>query len=236
MNNIINRRRHKRIALGHLNVQAKTVLSSECKILDMGLKGVCIATTHWLSLNNSYSIKFNLDEKRISNKGTVRWVKLVGNKKEGNLDSMPVYMTGMEFETVLTESGKDIARVLTEFSENGEKRLSGHRVKLKNNGKAVFNVLHEYPIRQISSGGMLVETEHELRLGEIFSWAFNFPEDVNIIRCRGRITSRIESFSTNRKRYHAGVQFVAMEKEDRIKLARFVMKAMISGLKAPSLH
>lgn len=236
MNSMVKRRRHKRIDLENIHVQAKTVLSSECKILDMSLKGVCVATSQWLNINNEYSIKFHLDGKPVSNKGTVRWVRLVGNKRGNNQDSIPIYLTGIEFKDVLTDSGRDIIHVLDEYSENKENRLRGNRFKINAPGKAVFNVLQEFPIRQISSGGMLVEADHELLPGGAFPWTFYFPGDDDIIRCKGRIISRLETFSHTKRRYNIGVEFVDMQKEDRRKLARFVMKAMFSELKTALLN
>ena len=236
MNYMLERRRHRRVGLETMNIQAKTVLSSDCKILDIGLQGVRVATTQWLNLNNEYSIKFNINGRQVFNKGTVRWARLVDSQKGKNQDSVPVYMTGIEFNAVLTDKAKDIIDVMDEFSEDKEKRFSGKRLQIKTPAKAVFNVLREYPIKQISSGGMLVETDHEFLPDETFSWAFNFPEEVNIIRCRGRIVSCQRTLIDHRKRYSVGIEFIDIEKEERVKLARFIMKAICSELKTSLLN
>jgi hypothetical protein len=231
MDFMLKRRRHKRVDLEATSVQAKTFLTSDCRILDMGLQGVRVATTQWLNLDNEYSIKFNINGRQVFNRGTVRWARLVGNQKGRNQDSIPIYMTGIEFSAVLTDKAKDIIGVLDEYSEDEEKRFSGQRLQIKTPVKAVFNVLREYPIRQISSGGMLVETDHELQQDKILSWAFNFPDDVNIIRCRGRVISCRRTVLHHRKRYSVGIEFIDLQQVDRVKLARFIMKAMCSELK-----
>jgi hypothetical protein len=202
----------------------------------MGLQGVCLATTQWLPINNNYTFKFNLDGKLVSNKGTVRWVKLVGNKKGENQDSVPVYLTGIEFKSVLTDKGRDLARVLDEYSTQGEKRLSGKRFKINAPGKTVFNILHEYPIRQISSGGMLVETDLELHLEKTFPWVFSYPGDDRPIQCKGKVVSRLETFTENKRRYSIGVAFTDLQHEERKHLARFIMKAMFQGLKTSLMN
>jgi hypothetical protein len=233
---MLKKRRHKRISLQDMDIQAKTVVSSECRILNMGLQGVCLATTQWLPINNDYSLKFNLDGKLVSHKGTVRWVKLVGNKKGEKQDSVPVYLTGIEFKSVLTDKGRDIIHVLDEYSTKGEKRLSGNRFNINAPGKAVFNILHKYPIRQISSGGMLVETDLALHLEKTFPWTFSFPGDDRIIQCNGKVVSRLETFNKNKRRYDIGVAFTDMQQENRIHLTRFIMKAMFHGLKTATLN
>lgn len=233
---MINRRRHKRIGLEHMEIPAKTIITSECKILDMGLNGVRILTTQWLNMKSNYTIRFNIDGKPVSNKGTVKWVKLIDNVKNANQDSMPIYMTGIEFQSVFTDNGKDMLQIVDEYSANGEHRLSGTRLKIKSPGKAVFNILQEYPIRQISSGGMLVETNHELPLEKTFPWAFNFPGDDNIVRCDGRVVSSLKAFGKKQKRFKNCVAFVDMPKEYRAHLARFILKAMNSEVKAAPLY
>lgn len=233
---MINRRRHKRIGLEHLDIPAKTVLTSECAILDMGLQGIRLITTQWLNINSDYSIKFNLDGRLVSNKGTVKWVKLIDSKKSDNQDSTPIYIAGIEFQSVFTDDGKDIIHVLDEYSANEENRLSGMRLKIDSPGKAVFKILQEYPIRQISSGGMLVETNLELPLEKIFPWAFSFPGEDTVIRCNGRIVSRIKLFSKNQKRFQSGIAFQDMQNKDRTNLARFIMKTVCSEVKTASLY
>lgn len=235
MNAFAQKRRHKRIGLEHMDVAAKTVFSSECKILDIGLNGVCIATTQWMTTDHDYSIKFHLDGKLVSNSGTVRWVKLVGTRQGGNGDAVPIYMAGIEFKSVFTGTGRDIIHLLNTYAENKENRLSGKRFKLKTPAKAFFHILKDCRIKQISSGGMLIETDLDFLVNNKYSWAFHFPGDDRIIRCKGRIASRIGSSGSSRL-HRMGVAFVDMQKDDRINLTHFVMKAMFTGLKTSLLH
>ena len=232
MNTIAERRRHKRIGLEHIEIAAKTVIPSECKILDIGMSGVCVATTQWLPINNTYSIKFHHNGTTVSHTGTVRWVKLVGTKKGINEDSVPIYMTGMEFKSVLTDTGRGIIRVLDRCADKEDNRQNGNRFKLKLPAKAVFNILKECRIRQISTGGMLIETDLDLLPDKLYSWAFSFPGDDHVICCTGRIVSHAEAFIKSSRRHHFGVAFADVKKENRKNLTRFVMKAMFAGLKA----
>ncbi len=202
----------------------------------MGIRGVRLSTTQSLNIDDEYSIKFNIGGRQINNKGTVRWARLVGNQKGNDQDSVPIYMTGLEFESVLTEKGQEMVQVLGECSEKDERRFSGKRLQIATPRKTVLNVFREYPIRQISSGGMLVEADQQLLPERRFFWAFNFPEDDNIIRCQGRVASCRESFLNNRKRYNVGIEFVDVPRHDRIRLSRFVMKAMVHELKTSFLN
>jgi len=226
------RRRHKRIGLEHLHVQAKTVFPAAGNLLDMGLNGACFSTSQWLPINNHYLIKFHLDGRLVSHTGTVRWVRLVGTKKGNHHDAIPLYLTGIEFTSVLTDNGKDILEVLNRFSGKRGQRLGGKRLRLTPPAKAVFPMLKECRIKQISSGGMLIETDLEFFQGESYYWAFNFPGNGHPVRCKGRIVSRVE-FPGSRQ-YNYGVIFSDMRKEDRKNLARFILEAMFSGTK-PSL-
>lgn len=228
------KRRHKRIGLEHLDIQARTVFSAAGEILDVSLNGACLSTTQWLPINNDYAIGFYLDGKFFSHTGTVRWVKLVGTKKGADHDAIPIYTTGLEFTTVLTDDGKDIMNVLHTFSENRGQRLSGKRLKLAPPVKAIFPVLKECQIKQISSGGMLIETDLEFSPGESYYWAFNFPGQDRLVRCHGKIISRTGTSDKNRHTF--GIAFSNMLSEDRKNLARFIMEAMFSGEKAVLLN
>ena len=236
MDYMAKQRRHRRVNLEHMNVQARTILTSDCKILDIGIRGACLATTQSLNIDDEYSIKFNVDGRRIINKGTVRWARLVGNQKGNDQESVPIYMTGLEFKSVLTDKGQEIVHVLGACSESGERRYSGKRLLISAPRKTILNVFREYPIKQISSGGMLVETDQEFPADKLFFWAFNFPKDDDIIRCQGRVASCRETFMNNRKRYNVGVEFVGVHREDRILLSRFVMRAMVRELKTTLLN
>jgi hypothetical protein len=236
MDYITKRRRHQRVNLEHMNVRASTILTSECKILDMGIRGVRLATTQPLNIDDNYSIKFNVGGRRIINKGTVRWARLVGNQKGSDQESVPIYMTGLEFKSVLTDKGQELFHVLGECSGRDERRYSGKRFQITTSRKTVLNVFREYPLKQISSGGMLVETDQELPPDKRLLWAFHSPGDGNIIRCQGRVASCRETFMNNRKRYNIGIEFVEVQKEDRRRLTRFVMKAMVDELKTSLLN
>jgi hypothetical protein len=230
------RRRHKRIGLEHMEVTAKTVIPTECKILDIGMNGVCVATTQWLPLNNNYSFKFHHNGTTVSNTGTVRWVKLVGTKRGSNEDSVPVYMTGMEFKSVLSDTGRGIIRVLDRYANKDDSRQNGNRFKLKLPAKAVFKIMKECRIRQISTGGMLIETDLDLLSDKPYSWAFNCPGDEHLVSCTGSIVSHAETFNKSGRRHHFGIAFTDLRQEDRKNLARFVLDAMFSGLKTSLLN
>ena len=219
-----------------MNVQASTILTSECNLLDVGIRGVRLATTQPLNIDDNYLIKFNVEGRRIINKGTVRWASLVGNQKGNDQESVPLYMTGLEFKSVLTAKGQEMIHVLGACSGKDERRYSGKRLQITTSRKTVLNVFREYPIKQISSGGMLVETDQELPPDKRLFWAFSSPEDGNIIRCQGRVASCRETFMNNRKRYNIGIEFVEVQKEDRRRLTRFVMKAMVDELKISLLN
>lgn len=234
-NTVTERRRHRRIELEGMKIRAKTVISSECKILDMGVKGICIATTQQLNFGHAYSIAFNLEGRRISDKGMVRWVKLAGKKKGRNQDSLPVYLTGLEFENVLSKYGKEIIQVLEEYSENTNQRR-GSRLKIKAPGKTVFNILQEFPVRQISSGGMLLESDIALPADKTFPWVFSPSGSDSTIRCTGRVISCFASFSASRIHYKTRIAFSDLAGENRIILARFLMRAATENLKASLLN
>lgn len=228
------KRRHKRIELAHLDVQAKTVLSAAGEIHDVSLNGVCLSTHHPLTINHDYAIGFYLENKFFSHTGTVRWVKLIGTKERNKHEAVPIYMTGLEFITVLTENGKEIIKVLQAFSENRGERLSGKRLRLAPPAKAVFPVMKDCQIIRISSGGMLIETDLEFFPGETYYWVFSFPRKDQLVRCQGEIVSSLEIGDRRRHRY--GIAFLDMLKEDRKNLARFILEAMFSGEKDRLLH
>jgi hypothetical protein len=96
---------------------------------------------------------------------------------------------------------------LDTYADKEDNRQNGNRFKLKLPAKAIFNILKECRIRQISTGGMLIETDLGLLSDRPYSLTFSFPGDDHVIRCSGRIVSHAEVFNRSSRRHHYGVAF-----------------------------
>ncbi len=90
--------------------------------------------------------------------------------------------------------------------------------------KARMNYPTTFPVKKISLGGMLVETETELLEGERYPMAIYLSDSEPPVRFKGRVASKIPSGNG----FEIGVEFCDMRDDDRDRLASFIRKLGVS--------
>ncbi len=243
------RRRHPRYAAEGMGIYAKSIFNIEVEILDVCGGGFLVRSTRRLSMGSEYTFKLENKEKAISVKGVVAREELTGSKRISEEEVMPVYTATVEFRQGLSDPDKVrqlreiIADRIKEFralkpdEAGGERdavekpvslplktegrRMSKVGIKIHEADYATLSYLETCEVKDISLGGMHIETAQEPSVGTIFPLEL-FAGSENPIRCKGRIASCVKIPEEIRQPYRVGVEFIDMSDDDRLRLSRLI--------------
>jgi hypothetical protein len=217
------KRKYQRYVVEGMGIFAKTLLNTEVEILDISINGGSVRGTKRFTIGGEYTFKFEHRDKTISTKGIIVWESLTDSEKLAKGETIPIYTAGITFRDVLTDKGKQLKEFIAEkMQEIKEIRLSGVRIKVHPPEKARLCSLETCVVKEISLGGMRVETEREPSVEELFTLELLLPEHGDSIHCKGRVAFYHETSGETAKRYTAGVEFLEIIDEGRLSLMRFV--------------
>lgn len=216
-------RKYQRHDVEGMGIHAKSIFNAEVNVLDISRSGGSIRSTKRFNMGGEYIFKFEHKLGAISIKSVIVWEKLTGSKKIAEGEIMPVYTAGIEFQDV----SADKAELLKEFIEDKiqefrEHKLSGIRVKVHGPEKAVLSYLETCVVKNISFGGIRIETGQEPSLETIFPLELILTENKNSIRCSGRVAFYHQIPEETPQRYSVGVEFLDMLDDDKLRLDRFI--------------
>jgi len=217
------RRKHRRHIVEGMGIYAKTLLNAEVEVLDISPSGGSIRGTKRFNIGGEYIFKFEHEYRVISLKGIIVWEKLTGSNKIAEGEAVPIYTAGIEFRDVSTDKAGQLKDFISEkIQELRERRLSGIRIKIRPPEKAVLSCFEACVVKDISLGGMRVETEREPTVEALFPLEVIFAEDENSIRCQGRVAFYHAVSGETPARYSVGVEFMEMIDGDKLRLNRFI--------------
>lgn len=217
------RRRHARHVVEGMGIYAKSIFSVEIEVIDISVSGCSIRSAKRLNMAVEYLFKFEHSQGIISIKGKVVWEKLSGFRKTAAGENIPVYTAGIQFSDV-TEK-ENITNFIREKMKGLEDdRFRGIRVRIEAAEKAVLSYLDTSAVRDISLGGIQIETAQEPPIGVVFSMEIIFAKPSSSVLCKGRIAFCYEIADKAQRRYRAGVELIDISEPDRLKLERFIEK------------
>ncbi len=218
-------RRHKRFTLDLMEVNGTMTSATDVKVIDISLGGVSLKADRRLDIGAEYPLKLGYKDKVMSLRGTVIWSSLVGARKARNGESIPVYRAGMKF-TGLTEKEAPqlfdlIERGKVDESPPPKGRRADVRFHIRTPGKAVLNFPENFKVRQISLGGMLIDSDHKIEKGDKMPMELYFPEDdpicfdARVVFCRLSDRGKPDT-------YAAGIEFLNLSEGHKVALGRFI--------------
>lgn len=213
------KREHDRFPVHDL--QGTLLYASEVDVVNLSLGGAAIETGKRLDIGGEYLLKLRLAEGALSLRGLVVWSVISRNRPGGKGESVPVYSAGIRF----TEVFSDKARELMEFLESREftrgKRLNGLRFPIEPRQPAVLDYPFNYRVRNISAGGMEIETRQGFEADKVFQMDISLAAGV-LISLYGRVAFCREASPEGGRGYHVGIQFQEMTEEHRARLDEYV--------------
>ncbi len=218
---MIEKRKHPRYVVEGLGIYAKTIFNTEVEILDISESGGSIKGAKRFCIGCEYSFKFDHGESSLSVKGVVVWEKLTGTVKVGEGEAVPIYTAGVEFRNGLADRRMEELKEIL-IDKVRERRLGGMKVSIGPSEKTVLSYLETCAVRDVSLGGMRIETGQEPTVDTIFSFELVLTEHEKAIACKGRIAFYQELQGKTPQRYSVGVEFVDMADEDVSRLRKFI--------------
>ena len=210
-------RRHRRYDVA--DVRGSLLLSLDARILNMSLTGMLIETGSVLKVGSDYWLRLSGDGPPLRFKIKVQWCRLVRNEKNPAGDVRAVYQAGFDFRDGLDEN----ARQILDFLEKHivvelDRRLTG-RFGLASLSTAAIAIRHDFEVRRLSLGGMMVETVWEPAPDSTLELEIHTGRTV--VRTRGRVCSVLPAIGdpNGPPVFAVGLEFLGLAAEDQRSLA-----------------
>jgi len=223
-------RRFKRYSVDSVKIKGTMIFARTVDIIDISISGVSLKLDRRLNIGIDYPLKIEGNGICISVKGTVIWASLHESRKTTTGDLIPIYATGMKFNTISKEKITELIEFIKSHSKekldpDHVHRPSGMRFHMRfqvnASGETVLTCSESYAVKKISMGGMLIETGDILKVEEKLPMEISLP-DHNVISFLGRIVSCILIKDREAKLYAIGVEFLNMPEDHRNKLEGFI--------------
>lgn len=224
------KRRDKRFLVDIMEITGRMVLSTYVKIFDISIGGISFKANRRLNMGGEYSLKMESKGGNLTVKGIIVRSSLSGSIKDHIGNVVPVYAAGMQFTDTSEEKIKEIEAFIINNMKDADKQVDLHgtsgrrlyvRVFIENPEHSVLKVDEKYKVKNISLGGMLIESEHALELERAVSLEIYFVED-NSLKVTGRVVSCIMITDREPMHYNIGIEFMEMPGEDRDSLLEFI--------------
>jgi len=213
-------RRHRRYDVA--DVRGSLLLSLDARILNMSLTGMAIETGSVLKVGGDYWLRLSQDGDPLRFKTTVQWCRLVRNEKSPAGDSRAVYQAGLDFRDGLDENARQVLAFLEKhIVVEVDRRLTG-RFNLAHAKTAAIAVRHDFEVRRLGLGGIMVETVWDPALDSVVDLEVQTPKGV--VRTRGRVRSVLPAIGdpNGPPVFAVGLEFLGLAPEDQRSLAALV--------------
>jgi c-di-GMP-binding flagellar brake protein YcgR len=198
--------------------------------MDISIGGLSLQTEKRLNIGSAYSLKIESRGNAFTLKGSVVWSFLNESIKDAKGNIVPLYTIGMKFtdtskeqtETIVSfieTHRKDETREADPFSSNGRRMYV--RIRIKTPDQAFINYQEAYKLKNISLGGMLIESEHELEIESVSSMEMLLPNERSV-KFQGRVVSCFPKKEALVPSFDIGIHFLHMTEENKPVLEEFI--------------
>ncbi|MEW6107665.1 MAG: PilZ domain-containing protein [Nitrospirota bacterium] len=222
------KRRYKRFVVEQMDINAKTLFATGTELLNLSIAGACVKANKSLKLDHRHLIKLGRQDSPFTLQSVVVWENLSDSLHNSGGEIVPVYRAGIAFNNVSPDKLIKLKDFIRESGIPNETRISDEfkpsflRFKIHDNKKAVMYHTKVSAVKKISLGGMLIELPDRLQIESRFPMALFLTGEGLPIKFQGRIASCIEHCNTKSSRFDVGIEFMAMEDNDRLRLNKFI--------------
>jgi c-di-GMP-binding flagellar brake protein YcgR len=223
-------RRYKRFQVEIMEISGKMVLASYVKILDISIGGVSFRVDRRVNMDSEYTLKIQGKGKELTAKGIIVRSSLVDNAKDSRGNFVPIYAAGMRFTDVSAEKLKEIAAFIEGNMKDVDKQVdlyspSGRRlyvrVYIESSEGSLLKFYESYKVKNLSLGGMLIESESALEIGNTLPLEIVLDEGKSM-KVSGKVISCARTKDNETERYDIGIEFLDMPEKDRDILNEFL--------------
>jgi Tfp pilus assembly protein PilZ len=220
-----NKRRFKRYAVEGIDIQAKMIFAEIVELFNVSTGGACIITTKTVKPGDNIVLRITDENINRPLKCTIIWETEADDTKE----KIGIFhKAGLQFKGVMPETLIQLKDYMRESGIPDESKLedtykpSALRFKVHKNEKAVMSYPTSYPVKKISLGGMLVETDREFQVEQRYPMAIYLPKEKHPIRFQGRIASQVMFKNDQKHNYGIGIEFLNLAAHDKTRLNKFL--------------
>jgi len=216
----IEARRHRRYDVA--DVRGSLLLSLDARILNMSLTGMLIETGSVLKVGGDHWLRLSQDGDPLRFKAKVQWCHLVRNEKNAAGEVRAVYQAGLDFRDGLDEHARQVLRFLEKhIVVEIDRRLTG-RFNLAQTQTAAIAVRHDFEVRRLSLGGIMVETVWDPAPDSVVD--LEVQTGRGVVRTRGRVRSVLPAIGdpNGPPVFAVGLEFVGLAPEDQRSLTALV--------------
>jgi hypothetical protein len=224
------RRRFKRYSTDVMEINGKMVLAKSVKILDISVGGVCFQTEKRLNIGSEYTFKMEGKGRVLAVKGFIVWAILSGSLADSDGNIIPIYKAGMKFIDVSDEKINEIVNFIEDHKKDVDRQVDLHitsgnrlfvRICIEDPEKAMLNYHGSYKAKNISLGGMLIESEHSLEIESKLPMEMILNEELSI-KFEGRIINCLLVKDKDIEYYDIRVEFIEMSEKNKEILVKFI--------------
>lgn len=202
------------------DVRGSLLLSLDARILNMSLTGMAIETGSVLKVGGDYWLRVSpQDGVPLRFKIHVKWCRLVRNERGAGGDVRAVYQAGLDFRDGLDDNARQVLSFLKQnIVVELDRRLTGG-FSPAHPRAAALAVHHEFEVRRLSLGGMLVETLWDPAPDSTVDLELHTGKTV--VRTRGKVRSVLPAIGTpdGPPTFAVGLEFLGLAAEDQRSLA-----------------
>jgi len=196
--------------------------NTDARVLNVSLSGVALETSLPVRVGRAYTVTLRHDsEQTISLNAKVVWCHLQGTRKNKLGESMPIYEAGLAFTDTLTESAAELVGFLQRAAIiTVDQRVTG-RFRFKNDEPVSLETAYGFSVRNVSSRGMLLETELAPQIGSVFDIEVALP--AYTLQTRARVVQAKESRAEEKRTVsEVEVEFVDFSPTEQARLSEFI--------------
>ena len=223
------RRKYKRFKVEGKGIEGKVIFAKNVKIIDMSVGGMSVETEKRLNPGSKHILKLKYKNKVISIKSIVARCLLGKSQRNLSGEVIPIYNAGLEFIDVPDAMRSEIAKFIEDHREKVDKKVdiyesSGRRLYIRFQivtPEEVTDFFESCKIKELSLGGMLIESEHVQEIENRQQLEVFLPEG-DPVTFGGRVVSCLEINDMDPKLYDIGIELLEMSDEDRERLKEFI--------------
>lgn len=224
------KRRHKRFAVEALDISNNVVFATRVNTTDVSIYGLAFEIGRKLKQGDQYTLNLRGKGKTVTIKGIVVRSSLKGYRLTPGGDKKPVYNVGFKFLDIQNEMIHELMEFIQDYtgknySFEGLNKLSGGRlsarVSIRNPGKDILNFQECYKVRDISSGGMLIEGKQGIKTGIKLPMQISSPK-IQPIEVIGEVIRCFSIQKSEARLFQIGIEFFDIADNHRKKIEELV--------------
>jgi Tfp pilus assembly protein PilZ len=228
-------RSHPRFIVESLDISGRIMLANKVEILNISVGGVLVKTDKRLNVGTIYMLRLESKGKLLTLPCKVVRAELSESHKDSIGQSIPIYSAGMQFTNVSNEQ----INVINDF-------LKGHvigyqkqehkamdkisdlrlyvRFLIKTPEQATIQCYDSYKLKDISMGGIRIESDYRLDIGEKQLMEIVLPGE-KPVKFSGKVISCFLLGNKEPKQYDIGIKFLDMSDQDK-ETFKFFLKSL----------